>query len=143
MKSSKSAKKNYFSYNMEICAFYFFQFWEHFTSSRFSEIMLRIRKRCPHLWKNKSCHLQFCESNNKTSKLKFLKNSKICAFHFFIVSRSFMLFLFWIVACVRKRCPLFLKKSVCRYHAIKIRFFIAFRKSQYECWNFWRLARSE
>ena len=45
--------------------------------------MCWIRKRCPHLPENKLCHSQFYESDNKTLKLKVLKNLKICAFDFF------------------------------------------------------------
>ena len=58
------------------------------------------------------CHFrlstsQFCESHNKTSKFKVLKKSKICAFDFLIVNRSFVL-----LNCVcPKTLPAFLKKK--------------------------------
>ena len=62
-------------------------------------------------------NLQFLESHNKASKLKVVKKSKIHAFDFFqIVSCSFMLFMCGIVVSVKKRCPLFLKKSHSRYY---------------------------
>ena len=45
--------------------------------------MFLIKKLRPHLQEKKSCHLQFCESQNKDLKFKFMNNSKICAFDFF------------------------------------------------------------
>ena len=50
-----------------------------------SRDMFWIKKRVPHLSENKSCHLQFCESRNKASKFKVLKNLKICAFDLFLL----------------------------------------------------------
>ena len=44
------------------------------------------------------------------------KFENLCLWFIFTVSRSFMLFVFWKVVSVRKRRPLFLKKSVSRYH---------------------------
>ena len=49
-----------------------------------SQDMFWIKKRRPHISKNKSCHLQFCESYKKTSKFKVPKNLKICAFDLFL-----------------------------------------------------------
>ena len=54
------------------------------------------------------------------------KFENLCLWFIFTVSRSFMLFVFWKVVSVRKRRPLFLKKSVCRYH---------FCVSQNPCWK--------
>ena len=110
-------KNVYLIENIENLCLWFFSILKAVYKFSLPLNMCWIRKRCPHLPENKLCHFQFCESDNKTLKLKVLKNLKICAFDFFfIVSRSSMLFVFRIVVSIRKRCPLFLKKSVCRFH---------------------------
>ena len=49
------------------------------TNTRF--LLKKNQKTLLASFKDKSCHLQFCESYNKTLEFKVLKNLKFCAFH--------------------------------------------------------------
>ena len=76
-------KNVYLIENIENLCLWFFSILKAVYKFSLPLNMCWIRKRCPHLPENKLCHSQFYESDNKTLKLKVLKNLKICAFDFF------------------------------------------------------------
>ena len=56
------------------------------------------------------------------------KFENLCLWFFLIVSRSIMLFVFWIVVSVRKRCPLFLKKAFVAITSVSLKMKLESRK---------------
>ena len=85
-------KNVYLIENIENLCLWFFSILKAVYKFSLPLNMCWIRKRCPHLLENKLCHFQFCESDNKTLKLKVLKNLKICAFDFFYCEPIFDVF---------------------------------------------------
>ena len=109
-------KNVYLIENIENLCLWFFSILKAVNKFSLPLNMCWIRKRCPHLPENKLCHSQFYESDNKTLKLKVLKNLKICAFDFFYCEPIFDVIRISNSCVYQKTLPAILEKSVCRFH---------------------------
>ena len=122
-------KNVYLIENIENLCLWFFSILKAVYKFSLPLNMCWIRKRCPHLPENKLCHSQFYESDNKTLKLKVLKNLKICAFDFFYCEPIFDVIRISNSCVYQKTLPaIFEKKAFVAFTSVSLKIHLESRK---------------